>query len=112
MIKRRWMILGLAFLLILPASMPAFGWDKIIAFGDSLSDNGPEDGYGFGVASNGPVWLDYLADSMRDVELEDRALCGAQTTGPGPIGMDQQITIISLHCRQMLIYQAYFLRCG
>jgi thermolabile hemolysin len=25
------------------------------------------------VASNGPVWLDYLADSMRDVELEDRA---------------------------------------
>jgi phospholipase/lecithinase/hemolysin len=97
MIKRRWMILGLAFLLILPASMPAFGWDKIIAFGDSLSDNGPEDGYGFGVASNGPVWLDYLADSMRDVELEDRALGGAQTDGPWiaegtiNIGMIQQI---------------------
>jgi phospholipase/lecithinase/hemolysin len=91
------MILGLAFLLILPASMPAFGWDKIIAFGDSLSDNGPEDGYGFGVASNGPVWLDYLADSMRDVELEDRALGGAQTDGPWiaegtiNIGMIQQI---------------------
>jgi hypothetical protein len=86
------MILGLAFLLILPASMPALGWDKIIAFGDSLSDNGPEDGFGFAVASNGPVWLDYVADSMRDIELEDRALCGAQTTGPGTIGMDQQIS--------------------
>jgi phospholipase/lecithinase/hemolysin len=74
-----------------------FGWDKIIAFGDSLSDNGPEDGYGFGVASNGPVWLDYLADSMRDVELEDRALGGAQTDGPWiaegtiNIGMIQQV---------------------
>jgi hypothetical protein len=53
MIKRRWMILGLAFLLILPASMPAFGWDKIIAFGDSLSDNGPEDGYGFAWQATG-----------------------------------------------------------
>lgn len=97
MIKRRWMILGLAFLLILPASMPAFGWDKIVAFGDSLSDNGPDDGNGICLASNGPVWLDYLADSMRDVELEDLALCGAQTDGPWiaegtiNIGMIQQI---------------------
>jgi hypothetical protein len=92
MIKRRWMILNLAFLLTLLVSMPVFGWDKIISFGDSLSDNGPADGYGIAVASNGPVWLDYLADAMRDVELEDRALCGAQTTGPGTIGMDQQIS--------------------
>jgi thermolabile hemolysin len=91
MIRRRWMILGLAFLLILPASIPAFGWDKIVGFGDSLSDNGPGDGNGICLASNGPVWLDYLAESMRDVELEDLALCGARTTGPGPIGMDQQI---------------------
>ena len=92
MIKRRWIILSLAFILVLPLSMPAFGWDKIISFGDSLSDNGPEDGYGLAVASDGPVWIDYLADAMRDVELEDRALCGARTTGPGTIGMDQQIS--------------------
>lgn len=99
--KSRWMIVGLVFLLVLPVSMPAFGWDKIIAFGDSLSDNGPADGYGFCVASNGYVWLDYLAASMRDVELEDRALCGARTDGPlieDPngndinIGMNQQVS--------------------
>jgi len=81
--KRRWMIIALAFLLVLPASMPAFGWDTIISFGDSLSDNGPDDGYGFGVASNGDkVWLDFLAESMVDVALEDRAWGGAQTDGP------------------------------
>ena len=99
--KRHLLIFGLAILLILPASVPAYSWDKIVAFGDSLSDNGPDDGYGFGVASNGPVWLDYLAASMEDVELEDRALGGAQSDGPVVeiaegvfinIGLIQQVT--------------------
>lgn len=54
--------------------------DKIVAFGDSLSDNGPADGYGFGVWTNGEVWLEYLADEMY-AELEDRALGGAKTSG-------------------------------
>jgi thermolabile hemolysin len=91
--RRRWVPIFLAFLLVAPLSVPAFGWDKIVAFGDSLSDNGS----GLCLASNGPVWLDYLADSMRDVELEDRALCGAQTDGPLiagntiNIGMIQQV---------------------
>ena len=49
---------------ILPLAASAFACDKIVAFGDSLSDNGYADGYGFGIWSNGIVWLDYLADEM------------------------------------------------
>jgi phospholipase/lecithinase/hemolysin len=100
----RRMIFGLVFLLILPASMPAFGWDTIISFGDSLSDDG-NGGYNnfpaifnpgdTGPASDGPVWLDYLAESMKNVQLEGRAIGGAQTSGPvyefGDIGMQAQV---------------------
>jgi outer membrane lipase/esterase len=96
--KKHWLIFGLVLLLTLPASIPAFGWSKIVSFGDSLSDNGIADGYGHpgAPASNGPVWLDYLAASMKDVELEDRAIGGAQTSGPvhptfGDIGMTEQV---------------------
>lgn len=103
--KRSWMIFGLVFLLVLPASMPAFGWDTIISFGDSLSDDG-NGGYNnfpsiiqpgaTGPSSDGPVWLNYLADSMKNVELEGRAIGGAQTSGPvwefvGDIGMEAQV---------------------
>ncbi len=86
--KKQWMIIALAFFLVLPASLPAFGWEKIIAFGDSLSDNGDADGYGFGVSSDGEVWLDYLASSMKDVILEDRALGGAMSSGHVSLGPD------------------------
>ncbi|BCS97926.1 hypothetical protein DSLASN_35580 [Desulfoluna limicola] len=95
--KKCWMIFGVVFLLLAPASMPAFGWETIVSFGDSLSDNGDGDGYGhpYGPFSNGDVWLDYLAESMRDVSLEDRAIGGAQTVGPVSndfdIGMTAQI---------------------
>jgi outer membrane lipase/esterase len=65
---------------VIPFAVSALACDKIVAFGDSLSDNGNADGYGFGVWSNGNVWLDYLADEM-GVELEDRALGGAKTSG-------------------------------
>jgi phospholipase/lecithinase/hemolysin len=98
------MIFGLVFLLVLPAGMPAFGWDTIISFGDSLSDDG-NGGYNnfplylppgaTGPASDGPVWLNYLAESMTDVELEGRAIGGARTSGPiwgvGDIGMEAQV---------------------
>jgi hypothetical protein len=38
--RRRWVPILLAFLLVVPLSVPAFGWDTIISFGDSLSDDG------------------------------------------------------------------------
>jgi phospholipase/lecithinase/hemolysin len=79
---------------ILPLAAASLACDKIVAFGDSLSDNGNADGYGFGIWSNGSVWLEYLADEM-GVALEDRALGGAKTSGHNsgaPIyGLDWQI---------------------
>lgn len=52
----------------------AFAYSKLVGFGDSLSDNGS----GFLVASNGPVWLDYLAIDLC-AELLDMAHAGART---------------------------------
>ncbi len=74
----------------------AFAFSKIVAFGDSLSDNGNADGYGFGRWSNGPVWLDYLAAEM-GAQLEDRALGGAKTSGHNSgsslYGLDWQVDL-------------------
>jgi phospholipase/lecithinase/hemolysin len=50
----------------------------IVAFGDSLSDNGPDDGYGLRVSSNGRVWVVYLAERM-GAALLDMAYTSAQT---------------------------------
>lgn len=92
--KRRLMILVLASLIALPASTPAFAWDKIVSFGDSLSDDGnglPNNGApveSYQPASNGDVWLDYLAESMENVELDGRAIGGARTIGPVYNGVD------------------------
>jgi outer membrane lipase/esterase len=103
--RRRWVPILLAFLLVVPLSVPAFGWDTIISFGDSLSDDG-NGGYNnfpgilppgaTGPSSDGPVWLDYLAESMRGVALEGHAIGGAQTSGPIwygslDIGMEAQV---------------------
>ena len=96
-------MIGLVVLLVLPASTPVFGWDKIVSFGDSLSDDGnggrnnfPGFPHDTGPASDGDVWLEYLAGSMTEVELEGRAIGGAQTSGPIwegnlDIGMQEQI---------------------
>ncbi|WP_243545151.1 SGNH/GDSL hydrolase family protein [Pseudodesulfovibrio tunisiensis] len=51
---------------------------RIVAFGDSFSDNGFSNGCGYNRLSNGKVWVEHLAD-MLGVELEDRAWCGAQS---------------------------------
>ncbi|MEA2059964.1 MAG: SGNH/GDSL hydrolase family protein [Thermodesulfobacteriota bacterium] len=58
----------------------AMAWTHIVAFGDSLSDNGSEDGCGIQRFSNGDVWVEYFAEQM-DCTLEDRAWGGAVTGG-------------------------------
>lgn len=69
----------LALLLLLPVSVWA-SYSTIVAFGDSLSDNGYADGYGYGVWTNGSVWLTYLADSSHlNCTLQDYAFGGATT---------------------------------
>lgn len=111
--RRRWMIAVTVALLVLPTSMQAFAWQKIVSFGDSLSDDG-NGGYNnfpgsmqpgaTGPCSDGPVWLWYLTDSMLEPSdpmlgpgLEGRAISGAQSSGPvseligQDIGMKAQI---------------------
>ncbi|NDV18400.1 hypothetical protein GO013_03075 [Pseudodesulfovibrio sp. JC047] len=53
----------------------------LLTFGDSFSDNGFSNGCGYNRLSNGPVWVEYLAQ-MLGASLEDRAWCGA-TSGHG-----------------------------
>jgi len=71
--------------LMFPFGASAIAYSNIIAFGDSLTDNGPADGHGFGVYSNGPVWVDYLADSGHfNCGLLDYAYGGATTGYDNP----------------------------
>ncbi|MBD3676203.1 MAG: SGNH/GDSL hydrolase family protein [Planctomycetaceae bacterium] len=70
------------------AQMPAPLFDKMLVFGDSLSDNGnlftATDGqllpppYSNGRASNGEVWVEYLDDYL-GVFMINNAYVGAQT---------------------------------
>lgn len=64
--------------LVFPWGATALAFSGIVAFGDSLSDNGPEDGYGLRISSNGRVWVDYLAERL-GVDLLDMAYSSAQT---------------------------------
>ncbi len=91
----------LFFLLVFASIGHAAPFDDIVVFGDSLSDNGnllfidnqpkPDPAIYFeGRFSNGPVWVEYLADTAHfNVSLSDRALGGAQSGGV--IGLMTQI---------------------
>ncbi len=54
----------------------------IVLFGDSLSDNGFEDGHGFKRSSNGRVWSEYLSEMLGTQSTSIRAWSGA-TSGIG-----------------------------
>ena len=96
-------------LLVLFLSLPtvALGgssFDTLVVFGDSLSDNGnlyaltantsPDPDYYYqGRFSNGPVWVEYLADaSALDCTLVDYAYGGATTDGASPPGLIAQVS--------------------
>ena len=92
----------LALCLFLPTCVLASNFSSIIAFGDSLSDNGnlfnadpsacPAETYYQGRFSNGPVWVDYLAQvDYLDAALIDNAYGGAETTGDSPPGLIEQV---------------------
>jgi phospholipase/lecithinase/hemolysin len=89
----------LCILLILSTGVLVHAYTKILAFGDSLSDNGiyqgytggtpgninPNDIYGFRRFSNGPVWVEYLAGpTLFNVPLLDLAYGGATTAYDNP----------------------------
>ncbi|KAJ3255533.1 hypothetical protein HDU77_003657 [Chytriomyces hyalinus] len=62
---------------------------RVVAFGDSLSDNGnlfklykyPQPPYFNGRFSDGPVWVEYLAVYLQNASLEDYAFGGATANG-------------------------------
>ena len=67
------------------ASASATSYSNFVAFGDSLTDNGTNDGYGIKVDSDGSVWTDYLANSSHlNTSLVDFACVGATTGTDNP----------------------------
>lgn len=74
-------ILSLVMVLSLVGGAHAFS--NVLAFGDSLSDNGASDGYGAAVSTNGQVWVEYLADDL-GASLFDMAYSGATTGMDNP----------------------------
>jgi len=82
-------------------------YSQVVAFGDSLSDNGnffaltalPTAPYDMGRLSNGPVWVETLAGNL-GITLDARAVAGAttgtvNTNGPYPGMTDQFNTYIA-----------------
>ena len=100
-----YLIVGLSLLAHLPAFSATF--DTVVAFGDSLTDNGnyydispidilPEVYYQ-GRVSNGPVWVEYLAGpGLLNSSLDDRAFAGAETSGAFPPGLEEQVELYVL----------------
>ncbi|MCD4675936.1 MAG: SGNH/GDSL hydrolase family protein [Desulfobacula sp.] len=98
MMKTKRFLMGLLFLCtIFIFSSPAFaGFANVVSFGDSLTDDGPSNGHGFGRYTDGPIWVELLADSFGGAGLYDYAYGGA-TTGldnlhfPGWSGLNWQV---------------------
>ncbi len=59
--------------------MAPFPFQGIVAFGDSLTDNGFDGENGFYRATNGKVWVEYLAELCGGLPLDVRAWCGAMS---------------------------------
>jgi phospholipase/lecithinase/hemolysin len=71
--------------LVLSTAILGHAYSSILSFGDSLSDNGNDDGFGITRFSNGPVWVEYLASpSHLNVPLLDLAYGGATTSNDNP----------------------------
>ena len=93
------------FLILVSSPLISFAspFDTVVIFGDSLSDNGnlyeetfgliPDSSeYFMGRFSNGPVWVEYLADSSHlDADLVNYAHGGATTDSLIPLGLEGQV---------------------
>jgi phospholipase/lecithinase/hemolysin len=84
--------------ILLSSTAGAALFGNIVAFGDSLTDNGnlylateatgaipPAPSYSNGRFSNGPVWVEYLATFVSNNQLEDYAYGGAVTGADGTV---------------------------
>jgi phospholipase/lecithinase/hemolysin len=82
--------LSLIFLAVIFISVNGYTQDykNIVAFGDSFTDNGYVDGHGFNRDSNGPVWVEYLAEMIDCPNIDNRAWGGARTDNGHYLGFD------------------------
>lgn len=84
-IKRAILVLFLCMSLVLSTAVLGHAYSSILAFGDSLSDNGNADGFGITRFSNGPVWVEYLASASHlNRPLFDISFGGATTGYDNP----------------------------
>ena len=78
--KRFFVVVIFLLCLVMPFGATAFAYSQVVGFGDSLSDNGSDDGWGLRVASNGKIWLNHLAGpGLLNTGLLDMAYYAAQT---------------------------------
>ena len=75
--------LFIGLLLVFAVAGGAQAYTNVLAFGDSLSDNGAADGVGIARMSNGAVWTEYLAADL-GAQLTDWAISGATTGVDAP----------------------------
>ena len=66
----------------------AQNFKNIVAFGDSFTDNGHVNGFGFDRDTNGPIWVEHLAKMMQCQTLDNRAWGGARTDNGHFLGYD------------------------
>jgi phospholipase/lecithinase/hemolysin len=84
-LKRVILVWFLCISLVFSTAVIGHAYSNILAFGDSLSDNGNADGFGISHFSNGPVWVEYLAGpGQLNVPLFDMAFGGATTGYDNP----------------------------
>ncbi len=76
----------LSILLVFAVVTGAQAYSSILAFGDSLSDNGKSatDPFGAVVCTNGYVWVDYLAQNLGVSAYYNMAFAGATTSIDAP----------------------------
>jgi len=78
---------SLFLLLLICAVCQATTITHIVAFGDSLTDNGYSNHAGFNRYSNGNIWIEYLANDLCQTCLTDYAWGGARSDSRNYHGM-------------------------
>ncbi len=81
-------LLLFAAILFFSSNASGQNFKSIVAFGDSFTDNGYIDGHGFNRDTNGPVWVEYLADRIACPQVDNRAWGGARTDNGHYFGFD------------------------
>ena len=99
-LKRVLLVWSLCISLVFSTAVIGHTYSNILAFGDSLSDNGNADGFGIKHFSNGPVWVEYLAGpGQLNLPLFDMAFGGATTGYDNPaasspyLGLNWQVDV-------------------